>query len=214
MDKELNEEAFNVFLSWLSSDRDEAGKKYEQMRCRIIIMLECRGCTRAEEDCDEALDRFGKRLPEIRDTYQGDPLPYVCVIARNVHLEHLRKENLPLPDDFDKVAPDGHRDETDELEERMHECLDKCLDEFDPTNRKLLLDYYEEEKQAKINFRKRLATSMGIAANALRLRVHRLRRSLETCMDKCLAPTASSETKQSQNPYVTGGAGAPSRPNL
>lgn len=210
MDKELNEEAFNAFLSWLVPDREEAGKKYEAMRYRVILMLECRGCTRADEDCDEAFNRFIKRLPELRDTYVGDPAPYICVIARNVHLEHIRKEHLQLPDDFD-IPVDKHNGEPDELEELMHECLDKCLDEFDQTNRKLLLDYYEEEKQAKINFRKKLAKSMGIAANALRLRIHRLRGALELCMNKCIETKVPSEIKQTQNPFEIGGARAPSR---
>lgn len=214
MDKELNEEAFNAFLSWLSSDRDEAGRKYESMRYRVIIMLECRGCTRADEDCHEAFNRFINRLPELRHTYVGDPVPYVCVIARNVHLEHIRKENVPLPDNFDLPADNHNKEEPDELEELMHECLDKCLDEFEPTNRKLLLEYYEEEKQAKINFRKKLASSMGIAANALRIRIHRLRKTLELCMNECLGANVPPEIKQTQNPFEIGGAGAPSRHNF
>lgn len=184
MDKEPDEDRFNLFLSWLSSDRDEAARKYEDMRRRVIIMLECRGCNRAEEIVDEAFDRFVKRLPEILETYQGDPVRYLCVIARNVHLEYMRKQEQPLPDNIDKIPTDG--DEPDELEELMHECLERCLNEFDPTNRKLLLAYYEEEKQAKINFRKTLAKTMGIAGNALRLRVHRLRRTLEMCLNECL----------------------------
>jgi DNA-directed RNA polymerase specialized sigma24 family protein len=184
MDMEPNEDRFNPFLSWLSSDREEAGRKYEDMRRRLIFMLECRGCNRAEEIADVALDRFMKRLPEIRDTYQGDPVSYLCVIARNVHLEYTRKPEQPLPDNIDKIPDD--EDNPDEFEELMHECLERCLKEFDLTNRKLLLAYYEEEKQAKINFRKSLAKNMGIAGNALRLRVHRLRRALELCMNNCL----------------------------
>jgi len=184
MDKEPDQDRFNLFLSWLSSDRDEAGRKYEDMRRRLIFMLECRGCNRAAEIADVALDRFMKRLPEIRDTYQGDPMAYLCVIARNVQLEYMRKPEQPLPDNIDKIPIDD--DPTDEHEDLMHECLEKCLKEFDLPNRKLLLAYYEEEKQAKINFRKTLAKSMGIAGNALRLRVHRLRNTLELCMNNCL----------------------------
>jgi len=184
MDKEPDQNRFNLFLSWLSSDRDEAGRKYERMRRRLIFMLECRGCHRADEITDVALDRFMKRLPEIRDTYQGDPMAYLCVIARNVQLEHMRKPEQPLPDNIDKIPID--EDDPDEHEDLMHHCLEKCLNEFDLPTRKLLLAYYEEEKQAKINFRKTLAKSMGIAGNALRLRVHRLRKTLELCMNNCL----------------------------
>jgi DNA-directed RNA polymerase specialized sigma24 family protein len=212
MDKELNQEPFNLFLSWLSPDPDAAGKKYEDMRRRLIIMLECRACVRAEEIADEAFDRFVRRLPELRQQYHGDPLPYLCVIARNVHLEDLRKQHLPLPDDLNKVP--AEEKETDELGELMHECLDRCMNEFDSKSRKLLLEYYGQEQQAKINFRKTLAKSMGIAANALRLRIHRLRGALETCMNECLGAKALSEMKWTRNAYKNGGVRTPSRSNV
>lgn len=34
-DWELTEESFNLFLSWLSKDRDVAGKKHEDIRRRL-----------------------------------------------------------------------------------------------------------------------------------------------------------------------------------
>ena len=192
-DWELTEESFSFFLSWLSTDRDAAGKKYEDIRRRLIVMLHSRGCARAEEAADESINRFIRRLPELSDSYVGDPVPYLCVIARHVHLEFIKREPETLPDDADQRFLEDKED--DELEELMHGCLDRCLNEIDSGSRDLLLDYYKEDKQAKINFRKKLAAKMGIATGALRLKLHRLRVRLECCMNNCLGDETAAETK-------------------
>ena len=41
-DWDLTEESFDLFLSWLDPDRDLAGKRYESIRRRLIIMLDRR----------------------------------------------------------------------------------------------------------------------------------------------------------------------------
>lgn len=188
-DWELTEESFNLFLSWLSKDRDTAGRKYEDIRRRLIVMLHARGCSRAGEAADEAINRFIRRLPEMIDTYQGDPVPYICVIARNVHREILRSDPVPLDEtDYDGLTRNEPDDDDDE--ERVHECLERCLNKLESKHRELVLNYYQNDKQAKIDFRKQLAKAMGIAANALRIRVHRIRTTLETCLDDCLGPEA------------------------
>ena len=192
-DWELTEESFSFFLCWLSTDRDAAGKKYEDIRRRLIVMLHSRGCARAEDAADESINRFIRRLPELGEHYEGDPVPYLCVIARRVHLELIKKEPDALPENFDELFPEDK--DTDDTEELMHGCLEKCLNEIDSISRELLLDYYKEDKQAKINFRKKLATKMGIAAGALRLKLHRLRTRLECCLNDCIGDEVAAETK-------------------
>lgn len=190
---ELTEESFNLFLSWLAPDRDTAGKKYEDLRRRLIIMLDGRGCTDSEGVADETFNRFIRRLPEMIDSYTGDPIPYLCVIARHVHLELRKKQTAPLPENLSEVLPAANG--SDELENRLHECLEKCLEKLELKSRELVLDYYQEERQAKIAFRKRLARQMGIAANALRIRMHRIRTALESCINDCLGTDLPAEIK-------------------
>jgi DNA-directed RNA polymerase specialized sigma24 family protein len=60
------------------------------------------------------------------------------------------------------------------------------MERLTPDNRNLVLKYYQEEKRARIDHRKRLAEKLGIAVNALRIRAHRIRASLEECVQKCL----------------------------
>lgn len=55
-----------------------------------------------------------------------------------------------------------------------------------PKNRDLLVEYYQEDKQAKIDHRKELAGRYGLDMNALRIRVHRIRSVVGECTTACL----------------------------
>jgi DNA-directed RNA polymerase specialized sigma24 family protein len=68
-------------------------------------------------------------------------------------------------------------------------------------NRDMVLRYYQENKQAKIDHRKKLAEEMGIAVNALRIRAHRIRVSLEQCIDECLTSARPHEMDRKNYPY-------------
>jgi DNA-directed RNA polymerase specialized sigma24 family protein len=181
-DWELTKEAFDKFLSWLDLDPEKAGKKYEDIRRHLIIILTCRGCTEAEDLADETINRVIRRSQQMADTYRGEPAAYFITVAHNLFLEHVGKRrtqselspDLPQPPDPD---PD---------EGREYDCLDRCMQELKPANRDLVLRYYEEDKQAKIDHRKKLADEFGIAPNALRIRAHRVRIVLQECIDNCL----------------------------
>lgn len=188
-DLTITEEAFNKFLFWLNSDRDEAGRKYEVIRRHLIIILTCRGCADAEELADETINRVIRRAQEMAETYIGDPTPYFITVANHLYLEYLAKHRPPvdLPDNLPQ--PPG----PDPEEEREYTYLETCLQELTPANRDMLLQYYQEDKQAKIDHRKKLAKKMGIDLNALRIRAHRARVALQKCIDKCLTDDSTSE---------------------
>jgi DNA-directed RNA polymerase specialized sigma24 family protein len=158
-------------------------------------MFDGRGCTRSEELADKALNSFIRRLPALLDSYADDhnPIAYLYTVARRLYVEYVEKQPAPLPDDFEQSRPAEAA--PDESEEHLYECLEECIGRLDPQCREMVLDYYEGEKQAKIDFRKRLALRRGIALNALRIKVHRIRRTLEECLDNCLGTTLPSETK-------------------
>ena len=79
---------------------------------------------------------------------------------------------------------------TDDIESE-YQCLESCLDHLPAENRDLVVQYYQKEKQAKIEHRKRLATEFGIAVNALRIRAHRIRLTLQHCVEDCLQQPAN-----------------------
>lgn len=188
-DWELTEESFNLFLSWLDPDRDSAGKKFEDIRRRLLVVFDSRGCVRSEELADEALKRFIRRLPAMLDTFTGDPVPYLLVTAHRLHLDYIEKQCLPLPEDVSDVR--AADDDTNAEAEIYDACLEDCLGKLSPADRKLALDYYREDKQAKIDFRRELARRLRISTNALRIKVYHLRATLRACLDECLEPELS-----------------------
>jgi hypothetical protein len=60
------------------------------------------------------------------------------------------------------------------------------LEQLDSDKRRLIKAYYAEQKQAKIDHRIKLAQDLGITLPALRVRVFRIRESVEACIERCL----------------------------
>lgn len=179
---DITQEAFDKFLTWLDPNREQAGTKYETIRRKLIRIFACRGCANCEDLADETINRVIRKMQELADSYTGDPALYFYGVARNVHLEHVKKSPPPLP----IPAPDSPQQK-----EQEYECLERCMDQLAAENRQLVLEYYQEEKRVKIDHRKELADRLGIAPNALRIRMHRIRSSLQVCVDTCLNQAAA-----------------------
>ena len=170
----LTEEAFERLLKWLAPERDRAAELYEEIRQRLIRILARRGCQNPEDLTDEVFNRVTAKLETVGSNYSGERLPYFIRVAQLVYLESLKS---PAPSPINtpvEVAEDGY------------ECLELCLARLTPANRKLILDYYEEEKKNKIDNRKGLADQMKIKPHALRMRIHRIKDALQECVEKCL----------------------------
>jgi RNA polymerase sigma factor (sigma-70 family) len=188
-DWNLTEESFELLLRWLDSNRERAGEKYENIRLRLIKMFTCRGCHEADDLADETINRVTARLGEIVETYTGDPAFYFWGVAQKLYLEYLRRKP-PVQDSSlggrepgcQTVLPSGTGQEVEE----EYACLEKCMDRLPAESRQLVLDYYQEEKRAKIDHRRKMADQLGIAVNALRIRAHRIRLELQRCVGSCL----------------------------
>jgi DNA-directed RNA polymerase specialized sigma24 family protein len=177
----LTQELFEDLLAWFDPDREIAGQKYERIRRGLIKIFINNGCQSVEDLADEAINRVAKKLNEIRHEYHGDPALYFYGVAKRLVHEDRRKILAQRP------TPNWNTDDV-ELE---YECLERCLRELTSQNRELVLQYYQEEKKAKIDNRRRLAEKLGIAVNALRIRAYRIRNSLELCVRTCLVKMAS-----------------------
>ncbi len=168
---------FDAFLGWLDSERENAGLKYEEIRRRLIKIFSCRGCLEAEDLADETINRVIRKLPEIEPTFIGEPSKYFFGVANKIYKEQLRQKKL--------VVPPGELEDTKQSEQQ-YTCLEHCMEQLTAQNKHLVLEYYKEERQAKIQHRKQLAEQLGIALNALRIRAHRIRSVLENCVEQCL----------------------------
>lgn len=175
----LTQDAFDSLLAWLHSNREQAGQKYEDIRLRLIKVFTCRGCVDPEDLADETINRVASKLSEIAPTFVGEPARYFYGVANKVHLEYLRRRPAPEP------PPTPPPFETEEVEKEF-DCLERCMRRLTRENRTLVLEYYQDEKQAKIDHRKKLAEQLGIAVNALRIRAFRIRASLQECVTNCV----------------------------
>jgi DNA-directed RNA polymerase specialized sigma24 family protein len=173
----LEQADFDRLLGWLDRDADVAGTRYEQIRWRLIAILASRGCQVPEELADETIDRVARRVIDIRETYVGDKAIYFLGVMNNVHHEFLKRRPQPRV-----IEPPSDPD----TKERVHLCLDKCLEKLSPHARQIIERYYAENKRAKITLRKRIANELGITASNLRLRALRIREKLQLCIDDCL----------------------------
>jgi len=178
----LTQESFDALLAWLDPDREAAGRLYEEIRKRLIKIFTCRGCLDAEDLADETINRVTTKLDEITATYLGDPARYFYAVGNNIHHEYLRRKREPAP------PPMVANEETDQIE---YDCLERCMEKLTPLNRDLVLKYYQDEKRTKIDNRRKLAEQLGIAANALRIRAHRIRASLQDCVLMCVREAAA-----------------------
>ena len=173
----LTQESFDALLTWLDPKPDEAGRKYEDIRRRLIKIFTCRKCFEPEDLTDETMNRVARKLPEIVADYAGEPIAYFYAVANNVHKEYLRRKPVPSPPPLPIDSEDI---------EREYACLESCIQTLTPLNRLLVVQYYQKDKAAKIENRRQLAERLGIALNALRIRAHRLRLVLQECVQACL----------------------------
>jgi RNA polymerase sigma factor (sigma-70 family) len=182
----ITQESFDVLLSWLDRNHESAAQKYEKIRQRLIRIFIGRGCFEAEELADETFNRVTRKLPELADSYTGEPSLYFYGVADKIHLEWLRQQKkikqlrLPETDDRDKTAL--------EIE---YECLETCLKKLPSDQHRLIVGYYKEEKSAKIENRRKLADFFGMTANALQVKTLRIRARLKECLRNCIAEKSS-----------------------
>lgn len=182
-----SQDDFERLLNWLDpADRDRAGEKYELIRQSLIRTFIWRGCHKPEELADETINRVMKKLPVVIETYENDPALYFYGIGRNVLKECYREVAAHQPMNESKRLNVSKQSDESEQRERVFGCLDACLEKLTESSRVLVLHYYEVQGMAKVSFRQNLAEEMGLATNALRVRVHRIRTQLQTCVSACL----------------------------
>jgi DNA-directed RNA polymerase specialized sigma24 family protein len=185
----LTQAAFDELLAAFDADRDRAGEKYEAMRAKLVTFFENRGGAAPEEMADDALTRVATRIAEGVSVPPAELHSYVYGVARNVlregwqtktkleSLEDLAPSRHPSVDPRQSEGPDW---------ERRLECLGRCVAKLEPEERDLVARYHSGEGRERIEGRRALAERFNSSANALRVRVHRIHRELESCLEACL----------------------------
>jgi hypothetical protein len=172
-------EEFEKLLAWLDPDPDEAGQKFNLVQSRLIKVFASRGCVEADALADEVINRVAVRIDTVVKTY-SDPFRCCLGFVENVYREHQREIQRNL------TAVEPPRQRPAEVLEREDECLKECIESLAHAERNLFLVYFQGEKRARIDRRKKLAEEMVITLNALRIRAHHVRKEMHHCIVACL----------------------------
>ena len=187
-DTTITQENFDALLNWLDLNREAAGQKYEKIRQRLIKIFACRGCFEAEELADTTINRVMLKLPQISEKYIGEPTLYFYGVADKIYHEWLRQQKtiqkleLTETDNYGVSEPES---------ESEYECLEDCLKNLSTVERELIVNYYKEEKKAKIELRRALAVKLGISISALQVKTCRIRGNLQKCVRNCVSAKKS-----------------------
>ena len=177
----ITQEDFQMLLGWLATNEESAAEKYEKIRGRLIRIFVGRGCYEAELLADRTIDRVIAKVPQISGDYVGEPATYFYGVANKIHLEWLRKQKQEREATFIDLTLEP------EEEGCEYTCLESCLDELPADAREMIVEYYRDEKRAKIDRRKGLALRLGISIGALQIKASRIRARLSACVSECVA---------------------------
>lgn len=184
----MTQEAFDLLLASLHTDREQAGQLYVRLRLKLVKYFEWHGASFPDREADVTLNRVARRMVEGQEIHNLSA--YCYGVARLVFSESLRAQQKER-EAFECASPaEAQETETDLDKEVRCTCFDRCLQALPEENRTLIIGYYDDEKGRKIERRKSLAARLGIPLNALRIRAHRIRVGLEACVRECVGQHA------------------------
>lgn len=180
---------FEKLLNLLGEEREQAGLKYESLRQRLIKFFDWRDCVSSEELADEVFDRVIKKLDEGEEIQNINA--YASTVAQFVFKEYCRRKerkHQSIEDNPNIEQLEAHEIFAEKLEETAdirEICFVNCLQKMDLETRKLLVAYYDTDEATMISARKRLAESINLNLNTLRIKICRYKSKLEDCTRKC-----------------------------
>ena len=180
---DLTPKAFDQFLSILDIDRDRAGESYETLRRNLIQLFIWRGCRDPESHADETINRVIRKIDEGEEV--RDVIAYAHGVARRLLLEIFKKQEREQVG-IDELPPLVAQPAEQNDDENGVLCLRRCLNRLPEESRQLIVLYYQGEKSAKIENRKRLAEGLSVTLGALRYRAFDLRQRLQGCIERCM----------------------------
>jgi DNA-directed RNA polymerase specialized sigma24 family protein len=171
-------EQFEALLAWLDSDRERAGVKYKVIHSGMIRIFVSKGFNDAEDLADVVVNRVIDHLPELKETFVGEPARFFHGVARNIIRERYRRKEIT-------VEVTAVTEFVDPIISTERECLNSCLQVLTLERRELVLEYYQYDGHDKVQHRKLMAKRLGITEGALRGRIHQIKSGLEQCVKQC-----------------------------
>jgi DNA-directed RNA polymerase specialized sigma24 family protein len=178
---EITQEDFDGLLGWLSSDVEEAGKKYEEIRNGLIRFFYYRGSPDAESLADETINRVAAKLAGTKFDENFKLASYFYSFAAKIYLEDYkhRKKFVYEREDLAVLPPSKENNPG-------VACLERCLAKHPVEERTLLIKYYGFGKSERAEQRRLLAAERNINILFLHTKISRLKKVLRVCLRKCL----------------------------
>ena len=189
-DSAIPPESFDEILAWLNPDRDVAAAIYVQLREDLTKIFTWNRCPDPEGSTDEVFDRVARKVHDLRHTFVGDPKLYFYGVARNIIKEIPKRTQRHVSLEDAELSSNSRAEAEQETATLREDCLRACLQKLRQDKRELIREYYAKDKQAKIDHRAEMARRLGISVDALRVKAHRIRTTLEECIKRCLERSA------------------------
>jgi DNA-directed RNA polymerase specialized sigma24 family protein len=190
-DAKLTPDTFASLLAWLDDGVESNGEGYLEVRRRLASYFDRRNRPAADDLADKTLTRVAITLAQDGAIATRPPARYCFAVAKYVLLEDLRRDRRLVPFDESRatertsIATQGAAAAERDAREHRLDCLDHCLQNLKPEQRELIVAYYAESRQVKIQRRRELAVRLGISMNALAIRAWRIREGLMACVRQC-----------------------------
>ena len=192
-DDDITQEEFDELLAWLDpEDPRRAGRKYEHIRSRLIILFVRRQFMDPEDLADKTINRVARKVKELRDKYWGDPARYFFGVAkmvmREVRKSQRKHPRAPLEPLYS--MPASHDEDKFEVEyyvEYFKEVVERCLNNLSAEELTLLRTYYLRGKGFDADARVALAKKHNMSLSALRVKIHRIKAKLERNINREMA---------------------------
>ena len=167
----------------------DAEDRFQDIERKLVYFFAGRGCSDGDDLAMETMLRVAGRCAGLSGAAFTDCIAYFYGVARNVDRERLREARRELTNREEAAKdptlrhaadPSGVKDDDND-----HRCLDQCMATLPGEARRLILSYYGGETAAIAGHRE-LARQLGKSANALRIEIHRIKRTLRRCVTACV----------------------------
>jgi len=183
----LSKADFDKLLGWLSPDQDDAGRKYLEIREGLVRYFRLKGCYESQSLVDETINRVAIKLKTLEDPPDLKPITYFYGFAKNIFFEflaELKKSPVQFEPGFFRGLVTGTDDDRDK--ETRFLCLDDCMAKLKNGEAEMVLTYFTKDRSEKFEARRLLAKKLNITVGNLHIKIHRVKKVLRACVEKCL----------------------------
>jgi RNA polymerase sigma factor (sigma-70 family) len=174
-------------------DREAESRCAEIMR-KLVFFFAGRRCPNPEDLAMETVLRVASKCRDVDVSSYADRVGYFFGVARNVVHEEYRsglREARGLESALRELTATTPDPDAWKHAEAAQSCLERCIAALPSHAGQLILRYYSKEGSEKVAAHRALADELGKSVNALRIEAHRIRKTLQQCVFRCVQQAVS-----------------------